>query len=58
MLYACKYMLLDQQVCFIKPVGLTNQIETHKHINDDPVERVHYNYGYALIWVVNYDEPT
>lgn len=51
-------MLLDQQVCFIKSVGLTNQIETHKHINDDPVERVHYNYGYALIWVVNYDEPT
>ena len=30
MLCACGYVLLYQQVHAIKPIGLTNQLETHK----------------------------
>ena len=30
MLRACEYMSLNQQVCIIKSIGLTNQLETHK----------------------------
>ena len=30
MLCGCGYMLIDQQGCAIKPIGLTNQLEGHK----------------------------
>ena len=42
-------MLLEQQLCVINLAGLTNRLETHKPISDDPVEQVHNNHGSTLI---------
>jgi hypothetical protein len=38
MLCACRYVLLDQQVCVIKPTRVTNKLVIHELINDDLVE--------------------
>ena len=40
MLCARGYMLLDQHVRVIKPIGLTNRLRLTRFISDDPIEHV------------------